>query len=284
MSESFFNVNGAWRSLDTAYVNVNGKWREADVYVNVNGNWNLVSLKRVTLSGGTHFDLFAHLAPLVGGAGNIEITLNGTYQGTTTAAAAFLITDTFAGRRVRIINNGLILGKEGAGGPGGPWNAAGHAGAAGGTAIYVNPSHGCRYLEFHNASGGRVYAGGGGGGGGGGAWGGLGGNSNYGVKVSGGRGGSGAGSKGVSLPATAGEAGGYQNERGFMWARGGAGGAGGNFGASGAQGGTGSSKGAPSAGAYGGGAGGAAGIAIHNVSAITLTGNTSTTHIMGRRI
>ncbi|MCX4025624.1 hypothetical protein [Spartinivicinus marinus] len=285
MSETFLNINNNWRSLSQAYVNVQGSWREADVYVNVNGTWKLVSLKRTTVTGGVNFDLFGNLLPHVGGASNIEITLTGTFQASTTSNVALALGTHFAGRKVKIINNALILGKEGAGGPGGHGiknnNGTGHAtnghgGGAGGTALWINPSHGCKRLELYNTSGGRIYAGGGGGGGGGGSWGQR---RNDGDRHqfvgSGGHGGRGAGSGGYA----AGGAGGSGRET----ARGGAGGHGGNYGAAGAGGGRGFSiMQFPKLGS--GGAGGTAGIAIHNVGSIALTGYRDTSYIIGRRI
>ncbi|MGI0120244.1 hypothetical protein [Zooshikella sp. RANM57] len=280
MAEPFFNVNGTWKSLDTAYVNVNGTWKETDVYVNVNGTWKLVSLKRVAVGGGANFDLFGAVKPLIGSAGNIEITLNGTYQATATTHAALGLSNALAGRKVRIINNGLIIGKEGVGGPG-QWQT-GSAGASGGTAIWIDPHHGCRSLEFYNNPGARVYAGGGGGGGGGGVrirkrid------DSHKAVESKGGHGGRGAGSGGGAT----GGGGGTTDHDYPLWSTGGTGGTGGNYGTAGGHGGAGYGYNQSVSGNFhGGGAGGAAGIAIHNVGTIKLTGYTDTSRIVGRRI
>ncbi|WP_163832912.1 hypothetical protein [Spartinivicinus ruber] len=48
----------------------------------------LVSLKCVSLGSGTNVNLFATLLSHVGGAGNIEITLTGTFKASSTRNAA----------------------------------------------------------------------------------------------------------------------------------------------------------------------------------------------------
>ena len=272
MSEIAFNVNNSWRPLAQAYVHVHGSWREAEEYVNVNGTWKLVSLKRVTATGGPHFDLFASLLPHVGGASNVEITLTGTFYATSTSYAALSLNTSFAGKKVKIINNALIQGANGSGGAGGYDDNNGYGGGAGGTALYVHPSHGCKRLEFYNTSGARIYAGGGGGGGGGGARKkGYVDNRYVTVRAHGGAGGNGAGYSGGATAGAPGKTAILDRHT----ATGGDGGAGGAIGRTGA-------KGVSKSGA--GGAGGTAGIAIHNVGSIILSGYTDTGRIIGRRI
>ena len=207
-----------------------------------------------------------------GNNGLVIVTINNNVvlSSPSTGSFAMVIDDGFYGG-LKLINNGIILGKGGVGGIGGTSTAStdagsGTAGAAAGPALSVLGP-----VRIQNV--GRI-AGGGGGGGGGGASGrtgskrrsvgGGGGGGGIGI-ASGGAGGTGvnanagAGGTSTTIAAGAGGAGGVNNITG------GAGGAGGGYGSSGDNGGTGNGNVNGAA-----GAGGAAGTAISGVSKVTF--------------
>jgi hypothetical protein len=231
----------------------------------------------LTIAANTYnYDVYTNRGPTyVAGSSDIVVAVNPsvTVGSTSTGTYALLVPSAFSPTdTVTIVNNGLIQGMGGGGGPGGnafvlPNTTPGNVGSTGGNAIYVN-----RPTTITNN--GVVASGGGGGGGGGGASGGAGkvsyfaggGGGGGGAGFNGGAAGAGGparsggspGSPGVAGTSPAGGGGGAGGVAGP--ARGGAGGTGGGRGAAGATGGTSVAPGLPSSPApRPGGGGGAAG-------------------------
>lgn len=183
----------------------------------------------------------------------------GVYVTASTTANAALTTGAFpAGSLVKIINNGYIVGRGGAGGIAPTGWVAGNPGGAGGTALAL------QFAVTLDNSAGAIYGGGGGGGSGGTAALGI-----LGFRI-GGNGGAGAdelSSGTAGLPGVA-----------YLTYHGGTGGNGGSFGQAGAAG----AAGYGSVNGTAGGAGGAAGRAIvTNGNSLTWLGGSNTAQVKG---
>jgi hypothetical protein len=196
-----------------------------------------------------NYDVYNNRGPgYVAGISDVTVTVSPGVQvgSTSTGAYAMLVPSSFSpGDTVTIVNNGVIQGMGGAGGPGQFGASNGNPGSGGGNALYVN-----RPVTITNNS---VIAGGGGGGGAGGGY-----TPNKGPSDWGGSGGGGAG-----YNAGSGGGGGYPGSPGSSSSGGGGGGGlapGGSGGGRGAVG----SNGSPIGGANprSGGPGGAAGYYI----------------------
>jgi len=225
---------------------------------NFYGSTNRVPIVLPITSNTFNYDVFANAAPIYNpGISDITVTVSpGVIVGSTsTGTYAMLVPSAFSPTdTVTIVNNGVIQGMGGGGGPGGavissgPFGNAsqpGNPGAGGGNALYVN-----RPTVITNN--GTVAGGGGGGGGGGaitsspgGATGGSGGGGGAGFNGGGaGAGGPAArpdssndpGSPGTAGTSPAGGAGGPRNTTPEPTFFGGAGGAGGGRGAAGSPG------------------------------------------------
>lgn len=229
---------------------------------NFYGTTNRIPISLTIGSPTYNYDVFANRGPsYIAGISDIQVTVNpGTRVGSvSTGAYAMLVPSSFnPSDTVTIVNNGVI---QGMGGDGGPSQFAaqsgGNPGAGGGNALYIN-----RPTTIQNNS---IIAGGGGGGGGGSGW-----TPNKGGSGWGGGGGGGAGFNGGSggggdYPGSPGsaDAGGAGNPGDFQGI---AGGPGGGRGAPGASGGpTGGANPRP------GGAGGPAGYYIVGSNFVTWT-------------
>lgn len=186
-------------------------------------------------------------------ASKVSATINSgvVVYSTSTGTPAMTISGSFPGG-VELVNNGVILGK---GGAGGTWNVNSGYGYSGGLALSVSTA-----VSINNAN--RIA--GGGGGGGGAAGGGAGGKYSPGYGGGGGGGGIGNGAGGAGQSGWNGGSSGSPGSAGTLTSAGSGGGGyigtGGSGGSYGASGGTGS---------YGGGGGGSGGGAVAGNSYIT---------------
>jgi len=219
----------------------------------------------LTISASTNnYDVYTNRGPTyIAGASDIVVTVNPgvTVGSTSTGTYSLLVPNAFSPLdTVTIVNQGLIQGMGGNGGPGGYYNSnqipfwPGKAGSGGGNAIYVNrpttiTNNGTVASGGGGGGGGGVgaspkgqsFAPGGGGGGGSGTNGGTGGPSN---------GGPGNGGTGTSPAGGSGSAGTNPGSN-----PGGPGGAGGGRGAAGSAGTPATAQGIAQPGGSGGGAG-----------------------------
>lgn len=260
------NVLGNWKT-GKLFVNVGGNWKLPVAWVKDNGAWRKVQTAPYTYVINTNRANFN----LVNNIGlppydEINVIINPGVQifSTSTGIPAFNLGNPYTGKRVNIINYGIIRGKGGAGGGGGSagdyYANNGGAGAAGGTALYVRQANKNVYIDNR----GQINGGGGGGGGGGAVvW-----NLNVRLYGQGGRGGNGADGIGRG----AGGAGGSRSSSRGYYAYGGNGGQGGNPGSAGGGGGNGAMK-FNYSGCYAraGGARGRAGYAIDGNSRVNYT-------------
>ena len=260
-------AGGGWQSVRMAWVKVGGIWQPTYQYV-----WEY------TFASGEHTDVDLDNLSGIDKFHHVTITIpaGATLVASSTSAYA-LKTGTGYGGTLKIINNGKILGRGGAGGTGGQstshfYVVNGSAGANGGPAIYIE----CPVTIDNN---GLINGGAGGGAGGGGAaddrsWpssndyasgGGGGGGAPYGAGGAAGSSHVNAGGAGSTASLTAPGNGGGGTTDGS--ATSGAGGAGGSWGQTGASGGS------ASRGDYrkSGGAGGTAGPAYDNPDNFTVT-------------
>lgn len=127
---------------------------------------NRASIPLVISSNTQNYDVYSNRGPsYIAGNSDITVTINpGVFVGSsTTPTYALSVPGSFtSGDTVRIVNNGVIIGRGGNGGPGAHSSAQIYNGAAGGTggrAVYVN------FPTTIDNNG--TMAGGGGGGGGG---------------------------------------------------------------------------------------------------------------------
>lgn len=130
---------------------------------NFYGTANRVSIPLTIASPTYNYDVYTNRGPgYISGISDITVTVNPSILVGTTSAAAYsmLVPNTFSpGDTVTIVNNGVIQGLGGSGGPSVFAANPGSPGGGGSNALYVN-----RPTTIQNNS---VIAGGGGGGGGG---------------------------------------------------------------------------------------------------------------------
>lgn len=225
LTEYYKNGPYVMDTLNTTNVPTSGEIALSDFYNSSNR-----VLIPITLSSPTYnYDLYTNRGPsYVSGLSDLVVTINSDVVIGSTSASAYsiLVPSTFnAGDTVTIINNGLIQGMGGTGGPSVFDAVDGSAGGSGGSAVYVN-----RPTTIQNN--GTIASGGGGGGSGGG------GHDDKGPARRGGGGGGGAGTNGG--PGGAGPSGGSPGTTSAGGAGGSGdaapGGAGGGRGASGSNG------------------------------------------------
>lgn len=170
-------------SINTATVPSSGPLAVSNFY----GTAKRVTIPLTISSPAYNYDVYTNRGPnYVAGVSDIQVTVgpSAVVGSTSTAAYAMLVPSTFdAGDTISIVNNGVIQGMGGTGGPSILGASNGPAGGTAGNALYVN-----RPVSITNNS---VIAGGGGGGGTGG-----GGQDDKGPARWGGAGGGGAGYNG----------------------------------------------------------------------------------------
>lgn len=171
MTGLFVRDAGTWKEASEIYVRDAGVWKQVEEgFVRDAGVWksfykNAFEFTQTISSDTNNYDLRS--AAIAAGWDTVTpldatVTINsGVYVGSTsTGSYAFQTGSGFpAGSVLRLINNGIILGRGGDGGNGGQWSANGSGGGNAGPALLASAA-----IQITNNN---QIAGGGGGGGGG---------------------------------------------------------------------------------------------------------------------
>lgn len=157
-TKPFVRVGNGWKSVTAGWVRVGTAWKKfyTSEYVH-------------TINATTKdFNLYNALGKKIPDADTIVVVINSgkLLYSSRTSTPAFNVGNAFAGKTIKVINNGTIRGKDGRGGrPGTSSGGDGLTGGYGGTALYVKTL--ANKMQLTNN--GVIEGGAGGGGGGGGA-------------------------------------------------------------------------------------------------------------------